>query len=103
MSLLLKKVNEKPDFFVSFHREEHVKHLVYPLETVLDDSIGCAIWFAARGKGAQFVLDNGKLVRKVEDYTSNAKVCGAWHLLSKGSYGPRVYSVVWEYHGVWKL
>ncbi|XP_065070032.1 asparagine synthetase domain-containing protein 1-like isoform X2 [Rhopilema esculentum] len=55
-------------------REEHVKHLVYPLATVLDDSIGCAIWFAARGRGARFVLDNGKLVKKVEDYTSNAKV-----------------------------
>ena len=25
--------------------------LVYPLQSVLDDSIGCAIWFAARGQG----------------------------------------------------
>ena len=32
-------------------REEHFRHLVYPLRTVLDDSIGCALWFAARGKG----------------------------------------------------
>ena len=24
---------------------------MYPLESVLDDSIGCAIWFAARGRG----------------------------------------------------
>jgi asparagine synthetase B (glutamine-hydrolysing) len=29
----------------------HISHLVYPLETVLDESIGAALWFAARGKG----------------------------------------------------
>lgn len=32
-------------------RDAHIKYLVKPLETVLDDSIACAIWFAARGKG----------------------------------------------------
>jgi asparagine synthetase B (glutamine-hydrolysing) len=32
-------------------REKHIKHLVKPSQTVLDDSIGCAIWFAANGKG----------------------------------------------------
>ncbi|XP_064625702.1 asparagine synthetase domain-containing protein 1-like [Lineus longissimus] len=32
-------------------RDEHICHLVYPLQTVLDDSIGCAVWFAARGEG----------------------------------------------------
>lgn len=32
-------------------REKHIKHLVKPSKTVLDDSIGCAIWFAANGKG----------------------------------------------------
>ena len=32
-------------------REEHFRHLVHPLRTVLDDSIGCALWFAARGEG----------------------------------------------------
>ncbi|CAJ1078694.1 asparagine synthetase domain-containing protein 1 [Xyrichtys novacula] len=32
-------------------RQERVCHLVHPLDTVLDDSIGCAVWFAARGKG----------------------------------------------------
>lgn len=38
-------------------RREHVCHLVYPLETVLDDSIGCAVWFAARGTG--FIMEDG--------------------------------------------
>ncbi|XP_073835127.1 asparagine synthetase domain-containing protein CG17486 isoform X2 [Musca autumnalis] len=28
-----------------------IKHLIYPLTTVLDESIGCAFWFASRGKG----------------------------------------------------
>ncbi|ELU18868.1 hypothetical protein CAPTEDRAFT_43016, partial [Capitella teleta] len=34
-------------------RSQRVCDLVYPLNTVLDDSIGCAIWFAARGKGVR--------------------------------------------------
>jgi len=28
-----------------------IRQLIQPLDTVLDDSIGCAIWFAARGRG----------------------------------------------------
>ncbi|KAM6935007.1 asparagine synthetase domain-containing protein 1 isoform 1-T2 [Xenentodon cancila] len=32
-------------------RQEHICHLLHPLDTVLDDSIGCAVWFAARGRG----------------------------------------------------
>lgn len=32
-------------------RRERIQRLIYPLSTVLDDSIGCALWFAARGKG----------------------------------------------------
>lgn len=36
-------------------RNEHIKNLLYPLDTVLDDNIGCALWLAARGAG---VLSN---------------------------------------------
>lgn len=50
-------------------REEHIRHLVHPLETVLDDSIGCAVWFAARGKGVVVDEDNGQT-----PFTSSAKV-----------------------------
>lgn len=32
-------------------RSTHIKHLISPLETVIDDSLGCALWFAARGSG----------------------------------------------------
>ncbi|XP_049584892.1 asparagine synthetase domain-containing protein 1 [Syngnathus scovelli] len=32
-------------------RRTRIADLVYPLDTVLDDSIGCAVWFAARGEG----------------------------------------------------
>ncbi|KAL1117223.1 hypothetical protein AAG570_004550, partial [Ranatra chinensis] len=32
-------------------RSEQIKHLIYPLDSVLDDSLGCALWFAARGEG----------------------------------------------------
>ncbi|KFO83812.1 Asparagine synthetase domain-containing protein 1, partial [Buceros rhinoceros silvestris] len=49
-------------------RQHHVNHLIYPLDTVLDDSIGCAIWFASRGEG--FVSHQGEL----KPYKSPAKV-----------------------------
>ncbi|XP_063673989.1 LOW QUALITY PROTEIN: asparagine synthetase domain-containing protein 1-like [Bolinopsis microptera] len=32
-------------------REHHIRDLLYPHNTVIDDSIGCALWFAARGAG----------------------------------------------------
>ena len=32
-------------------RSSRIRDLLYPLETVLDDSIGCAVWFAARARG----------------------------------------------------
>ena len=55
--------------YFNYHRSSHIRHLVYPLETVLDDSIGCAVWFAARGEG---VLGNGEDAGKA--YKSCAKV-----------------------------
>ena len=61
----------KPSFFTcnSSFRFNHIQHLLYPLETVLDDSIGCAIWFAARGCG---ILGNTEQIGK--PYKSTAKV-----------------------------
>ncbi len=47
-------------------RRSRIKRLLYPLQSVLDDSIGCAIWFAARGQGV--LSDTG------ESYTSPARV-----------------------------
>ncbi|ELK04781.1 Asparagine synthetase domain-containing protein 1 [Pteropus alecto] len=41
---------------------------VQPLDTVLDDSIGCAVWFASRGIGWLVTQD------EVKSYQSNAKV-----------------------------
>ncbi|BFZ16704.1 hypothetical protein BsWGS_19743 [Bradybaena similaris] len=51
-------------------RKSHIRKLIYPLQTVLDDSIGCAVWFAARGSGV--------LLGKSEKFTSKARVilCG---------------------------
>ncbi|XP_017467008.1 PREDICTED: asparagine synthetase domain-containing protein CG17486-like [Rhagoletis zephyria] len=56
---------------VNVRREElhdnlrnHIKHLLYPLNTVLDESIGCAFWFASRGKG----ICSGK------EYISTARI-----------------------------
>lgn len=49
-------------------RRERVCHLVYPLETVLDDSIGCAVWFAARGAG--FIVEDGEK----KPFSSSARV-----------------------------
>ncbi|XP_034285219.1 asparagine synthetase domain-containing protein 1 isoform X1 [Pantherophis guttatus] len=49
-------------------RVKHIRHLIYPLDTVLDDSIGCAVWFASRGEG---LLTNQGAVRP---YKSPAKI-----------------------------
>ncbi|KFP57714.1 Asparagine synthetase domain-containing protein 1, partial [Cathartes aura] len=49
-------------------RQQCINHLIYPLDTVLDDSIGCAIWFASRGEG--FISNQGEL----KPYKSPAKV-----------------------------
>lgn len=42
----------------------NLKHLIYPLETILDESLGAAFWFAARG---QRFLNNAP-------YRSNCRV-----------------------------
>lgn len=44
--------------------KQRIPHLVYPLSTVLDESIGSVLWFGARGHG--FV--NG------HKYASNCRV-----------------------------
>ncbi|XP_018579663.1 asparagine synthetase domain-containing protein CG17486 [Anoplophora glabripennis] len=31
-------------------RDKYIADLVYPLTSILDDSLGCALWFASRGK-----------------------------------------------------
>ncbi|XP_041857353.1 asparagine synthetase domain-containing protein 1 [Melanotaenia boesemani] len=49
-------------------RQERISHLVHPLDTVLDDSIGCAVWFAARGVGV--IMEDGDQ----RPFTSSAKV-----------------------------
>ncbi|NXJ79458.1 ASND1 protein, partial [Trogon melanurus] len=49
-------------------RQQCINHLIYPLDTVLDDSIGCAVWFASRGVG--FISNQGEL----KPYKSPAKV-----------------------------
>ncbi|XP_037343535.2 asparagine synthetase domain-containing protein 1 [Pungitius pungitius] len=49
-------------------RLQRIRHLVHPLDTVLDDSIGCAVWFAARGTG--LIMEDGDQ----RPFTSSAKV-----------------------------
>lgn len=49
-------------------RRTRICHLVQPLDTVLDDSIGCAVWFASRGMGWLMTQD------EMQSYQSNAKV-----------------------------
>lgn len=49
-----------------------ITNLIYPLNTILDESLGCALWFASRGRGTL----NGT----TEMYTSPARV---GHLYSK--------------------
>ncbi|XP_057602566.1 asparagine synthetase domain-containing protein 1 [Hippopotamus amphibius kiboko] len=49
-------------------RRTRISHLIRPLDTVLDDSIGCAVWFASRGAGWLVTQDEAK------PYQSSAKV-----------------------------
>ncbi|XP_059558519.1 asparagine synthetase domain-containing protein 1 [Myotis daubentonii] len=49
-------------------RRARIRHLVQPSDTVLDDSIGCAVWFAARGAGCLVTPED------VRPYRSQAKV-----------------------------
>lgn len=44
--------------------KSRISHLVYPLNTVLDESLGCVLWFGARGRGK----NNGI------EYNSNCRV-----------------------------
>lgn len=49
-------------------RQQQISQLVQPLNTVLDDSIGCAVWFASRGTGMLKCND------EMKPYISTSKV-----------------------------
>ncbi|CAH1788335.1 unnamed protein product [Owenia fusiformis] len=51
-------------------RERQIRDLVHPLCSVLDDSIGCAIWFAAKGHGILHSDNPGEPI----EYVSPARV-----------------------------
>ena len=63
-------------------RERMIKKIIYPLNTVLDDSIGCAIFFAGSGKGKLIqehlatAKDTNELVGRYPsvDYETKSKV-----------------------------
>jgi len=52
-------------------RDDVIADLIYPLNSILDDSLGCALWFAARGKGIKHELHN---LTAEENYMSPANV-----------------------------
>ncbi|CAG9764990.1 unnamed protein product [Ceutorhynchus assimilis] len=43
-----------PEEELDLERSRHIADLIYPLNTILDDSLGCALWFASRGKIADY-------------------------------------------------
>lgn len=47
-------------------RERMIKKIIYPLKTVLDDSIGCAMFFAASGKG-RLIQDDLAAAKAIDD------------------------------------
>lgn len=51
---------------LSFWRENIISRLISPQDSIIDDSIGCALWFAARGSGV--------LAGTNEAYSSPARV-----------------------------
>ena len=76
--------------FCFLTRSKYVTHLVSPQSTVLDDSIGCALWFAARGQG---ILTCSQCIEDIKEpsmscgcrpsYTCPAKVCAAYFRMVK--------------------
>ena len=58
-------IDKTPEQLVDF-REKVIKQLIYPLNTVLDDSIGCALYFASTGKG-KLIQDNLKIESTAKD------------------------------------
>ncbi|KAJ8977491.1 hypothetical protein NQ317_001774 [Molorchus minor] len=50
-------------------RQERIADLIYPLQSILDDSLGCALWFASR---ARQTTSNGEIVSP----------CRAWAQMS---------------------
>ncbi|KAJ8954793.1 hypothetical protein NQ318_014905 [Aromia moschata] len=39
-------------------RKERIADLIYPLKSILDDSLGCALWFASRGKQGEDLVSS---------------------------------------------
>lgn len=39
---------------LNLERKNHIRYLIHPLQSILDDSLGCALWFAARGKNGTY-------------------------------------------------
>lgn len=35
-------------------RKSHIRHLIHPMKSILDDSLGCALWYASRGRGESY-------------------------------------------------
>ncbi|KAF1742036.1 hypothetical protein MXB_3634 [Myxobolus squamalis] len=55
-------------------REEHIKYIIYPSNTILDDSLGCCLWFASRGTGISYIMDGDNMIIDAEKYVSSSKV-----------------------------
>lgn len=53
-------------------RDRHLKHLVKPSVTVLDDSIACALWFAAKGSGQ--LVEDDHVVQDIQSHGSDEHV-----------------------------
>ena len=69
-------------------RSEQIRFLIFPCQTVLDDSVGCALWFASRGAGVLHACDD-------RPYKSTATILlhglGADELMAGYSRHRRVY------------
>ncbi|KAF2361916.1 Asparagine synthase [Trinorchestia longiramus] len=75
---------------LSQHRAGRISSLLKPLNTVLDDSIGCALWFAGRARG----VVNGT------PYTSRARVVLCGHGADEQLCGYSRHRSVWGSGGL---
>uniref|UniRef100_A0A915EDN0 Asparagine synthetase domain-containing protein n=1 Tax=Ditylenchus dipsaci TaxID=166011 RepID=A0A915EDN0_9BILA len=69
--LVLVNVNKQE---LSECRTKYIAPAIFPLNSVLDDSLGCVLWFASRGKGLEYIEEAGQLKASPEKTPSHLQV-----------------------------